>query len=105
MRIGRETRSARRRRAGKVRRRRTIILISVAAAIPIITLGILAGMFTLGLRTVAAVEQDIPSLEDQRGVSLAQTTSIYAADGTLLAYLHGVENRTVISGKAIPDRS
>ena len=103
MRIGRETRSARRRRARTVRRRRTIILISVAAAIPIITLGILAGMFTLGLRTVAAVEQDIPSLEDQRGVSLAQTTQIYAADGTLLAYLHGVENRTVISGKAIPD--
>ena len=103
MRIGRETRSARHRRARTARRRRTIILISVAVAIPIITLGILAGMFTLGLRTVAAVEQDIPSLEDQRGVSLAQTTQIYAADGTLLAYLHGVENRTVISGKAIPD--
>jgi penicillin-binding protein 1A len=103
MRIGRETRSARHRRARTVRRRRTIILISVAAAIPIITLGILAGLFTLGLRTVAAVEKDIPSLEDQRGVSLAQTTQIYAADGTLLAYLHGVENRTVIGGKAIPD--
>ena len=103
MRIGRETRSARHRRAQTVRRRRTIILISVAAAIPIITLGILAGLFTLGLRTVAAVEEDIPSLEDQRAVSLAQTTQIYAADGTLLAYLHGVENRTVISGKAIPD--
>ena len=103
MRIGRETRSARHRRAQKVRRRRTIILIGVAAAIPIITLGILAGLFSLGLRTVAAVEQDIPSLEDQRAVSLAQTTQIYAADGTLLAYLHGVENRTVISGKAIPD--
>jgi penicillin-binding protein 1A len=103
MRIGRETRSARRRRAQTVRRRRTIILVAVLAAIPIITLGILAGLFTLGLRTVAAVEEDIPSLEDQSSVSLAQTTQIYAADGTLLAYLHGVENRTVISGKAIPD--
>ncbi len=56
----------------------------------------------MGLRTVAAVEDDIPSLGDQHQVSLAQTSAIYAADGTLLAYLHGVENRTVISGKQIP---
>ncbi|MGI5940471.1 MAG: transglycosylase domain-containing protein [Thermoleophilia bacterium] len=84
-------------------RRRVIIVICIIVAIPIISLGALAGIFGLGLRTVAAVEQDIPSLEDQRDVSLAQTTQLYAADGTLLAYLHGVENRTVISGTQIPD--
>jgi len=56
----------------------------------------------MGLHAVAAVEEHIPSLDDQHQVSLAQTSSIYDADGNLLAYLHGVENRTVISGRAIP---
>ncbi len=103
MRTSRKTRSARKRRVQTARRRRWIILLAVLVAIPVITLGILAGLFSMGLRTVAAVEEDIPSLEDQRSVSLAQTSAIYAADGTLLAYLHGVENRTVIGGKEIPD--
>ena len=103
MRLGRETRSARQRRAHVVRRRRIIILIAVLAAIPLITAAILAGVLSLGLHTVAAVQKDIPELEDQNSVSLAETTQIYAADGTLLAYLHGEENRTVISGKEIPD--
>ena len=56
----------------------------------------------MGLRAVASVENDIPSLDDQHQVSLAQTSAIYDAKGNLLAYLHGVENRTVISGKQIP---
>ena len=103
MRVGRERRSARERRAQAARRRGPAILIAVIVAIPLITLGILAGVLMLGLHTVAAVEQDIPSLEAQGEVTLAETTQIYAGDGTLLAYLHGEENRTVISGKQIPD--
>jgi len=103
MRLGRETRSARQRRTHLVRRRRIIILIAVLAAIPLITAVVLAGVFTLGLHTVAAVEKDIPQLDDQAQISLAETTQIYAADGALLAYLYGEENRTVISGKQIPD--
>jgi penicillin-binding protein 1A len=102
MRVGRERRSARERRAQNVRRRRIVILIAVLVTIPLLTIGILAGLASMGLHTVAAVERDLPSLEDQGKVSLAETTQIYAADGTLLAYLHGVENRTVISGKQIP---
>jgi penicillin-binding protein 1A len=102
MKLGRERRSVRRRRAEKVHRRRIIILIAVLVAIPLIAAGIFAVILSVGLRTVAAVQNDIPSLADQHQVSLAQTSSIYAADGTLLAYLHGVENRTVISGKQIP---
>ncbi len=103
MRTGRERRSARQRRAHAVQRRRIIVLIAVLAAIPIITVGILAGVFMMGLHTVAAVEDTLLSLEHQGEVTLAETTQIYAADGTLLAYLHGEENRTVISGKQIPD--
>jgi penicillin-binding protein 1A len=103
VRVGRERRSARDRRAYAARRRRVIVLIAVLAAIPLLIAGTVALVLGLGLHTVAAVERDLPSLEDQSAVSLAETTQIYAADGTLLAYLHGEENRTVISGKQIPD--
>lgn len=61
------------------------------------------GAFTLGLRTAAAVGKDVPRLEDQGTVVLAETSRIFAADGTLLAYLHGVENRTLIGGERIPE--
>ncbi len=102
MRLGRERRSVRRRRVQKVRRRRIIILIAVLVAIPIIAAAVLAVIFSMGLHAVAAFEGEIPALSDQHQVSLAQTSSIYDADGNLLAYLHGVENRTVISGRQIP---
>ncbi len=104
MTIPSKARSAKTRRARQVKRRRIVIAACVLAAIPLVVLAVLVGFLSLGLRTVAAVEEDIPALEDQREFSLAQTTQIYAADGTLLAYLHGVENRTVISGKQIPDK-
>ena len=80
-----------------------IVLIAVIVAVPVIVLWVLAGLLMVGLRTVAAVEPDIPSLEAQRDVTLAQTSEIYAGDGTLLAYLHGEENRTVISSDKIPE--
>ena len=64
MKVGRERRSARQRRSEKVRRRRIIILVAVLVAIPLIACGIF-GVLSLGLRTVAAVQNDIPSLEDQ----------------------------------------
>ncbi len=60
------------------------------------------GVLTLGLRTAVAIGEDVPKLEDQKSVVLAETSRIYAADGTLLAYLHGVENRTLIGGERIP---
>ena len=69
---------------------------------PFLVLILGLGTFTLGLRTAAAVGEDVPRLEDQKQVVLAQTSRIYAADGTLLAYLHGVENRTLIGGERIP---
>ena len=103
MRTGRERRSARERRARVVGQRRIVILVAVLVIVPLVAIGVLAGVFMLSLRAVASVEQDLPELEDQGEVTLAETTQIYAADGTLLAYLHGEENRTVISGKQIPD--
>ena len=102
MRVGRERRSVRRRRAEKVHRRRVIILVAVLVAIPLLMAGVFAVLLSMGLHVATAVEAQIPSLADQHQVSLAQTSSIYDADGNLLAYLHGVENRTVISGRLIP---
>lgn len=69
---------------------------------PFLLLVLGLGTFTLGLRTAAALREDVPRLEDQEQVVLAQTSRIYAADGTLLAYLHGTENRTLIGGERIP---
>ena len=102
MKLGRERRSARKRRAQGVRRRRLLILIAVVVAIPLIAAGVFAVLLSLGLHAAAAVEAEIPHLSDQHEVALAETSSIVASDGTLLAYLHGVENRTVISGDQIP---
>ena len=80
-----------------------MVLVAVVVIIPLVIFWILAGVFMLGLHTVAAVQGSVPSLEAQHSVTLAQTTQIFADDGTtLLAYLHGTENRTVISGKDIP---
>jgi 1A family penicillin-binding protein len=103
MRVGRERRSARKRRAQVSKRRRIVVFLAVVVAVPRVIAWIIAGVLMLGLRTVAAVQQDLPSLAAQGDVTLAQTTQIYASDGTLLAYLHGEQNRTVISGKDIPD--
>ncbi len=57
----------------------------------------------VGMRAVASVQEAVPSLEQQGSITLAQTTEIYASDGTLLAYLHDDQNRTVIKGDKIPD--
>ena len=71
-------------------------------AVPLIVAGVLAAVFMTGLRMLSSVENSVASLESQGGVSLAQTTEIYAADGTLLAYLHDEQNRTIIGGDKIP---
>jgi len=80
-----------------------VVWIAVVVVVPLLLIGITAAVASLGLRVVAAAGQDLPNLADQSQVPLAETTYIYAADGQLLAYLHGVENRTLISGQDIPD--
>ena len=103
MRTGRERRMSRQRRARAAGRHRTSIIIGIVIAVPIIVAGTLALVFMCGLRVIASVENSLASLEGQRNVTLAQTTEIYAADGTRLAYLHEEQNRTIVSGEDIPD--
>ena len=45
---------------------------------------------------------DLPRLDDQRERPLAQTSSIYASDGSLITDLHATENRVVLTEDQIP---
>ncbi|HEY5528482.1 MAG TPA: PBP1A family penicillin-binding protein, partial [Thermoleophilia bacterium] len=103
MKLRRFNRNSRLRRHQTEQRRRSLTWIAVVVIVPLLFLIITAAVVSLALRVVAAAGQDLPNLANQTQVALAETTYIYAADGALLAYLHGVENRTVISGQAIPD--
>ncbi len=103
MKVGRERRNTRRRRARARSRRRTRFILAVVIIVPLIVAATMAGVFLLGAKTVDAVSESAPSLEAQASINLAQTTEIHAADGTLLAYLHDEQNRTVIKSDQIPD--
>jgi len=102
MRVGRERRSARQRRAHANGRRRPMVLVAVVSSFRWSS----SGSWPASSCSTAHGGRgpgSVPSLEAQHSVTLAQTTQIFADDGTtLLAYLHGTENRTVISGKDIP---
>jgi penicillin-binding protein 1A len=103
VRVGRKRRSTRRRRARAQSRRRSRFVRSVIIAVPLLIASVIATTSLLSMRAVASVQQSVPSLEAQGSINLAQTTEISASDGTLLAYLHDEQNRTVIKGDKIPD--
>jgi penicillin-binding protein 1A len=45
---------------------------------------------------------DLPRLDDQRVRPLAQTSAIYASDGSLITDLHATENRVVLTEDQMP---
>jgi len=45
---------------------------------------------------------DLPRLDDQRERPLAQTSSVYASDGSLITDLHATENRVILTPDQIP---
>ncbi len=63
-------------------------------------------LLALGALLLASCAQlrDLPILKDSdiRGISLAQSSKIYAGNGSLLTTLHGIENRTSIAFSRIP---
>ena len=66
-------------------------------------LGVLTlGAVTLGLNAAVAIGRDAPKLADQKEVVLAQTSRIYAADGSLLSYLTGPRIAPSSVGRASP---
>jgi penicillin-binding protein 1A len=92
----------RRRRQGKKRDGVGQALLIVLFLTPFFALLLGLGTITFGLRAAAAVSADLPKLEEQRKVELAETSRIFAANGDLLAYLHGVENRQIVGSERIP---
>ncbi len=72
------------------------------AIVPLMVIAIaLFGAFFAGIRVIAAVEGDLPIVADRRTPTEAQTSQIFAADGSTLAYLYGEENRTIVSSREI----
>ena len=55
----------------------------------------------LASRVVSAAMADLPVLAEEQSVSEPQTTQVFAADGSTLAYLYGTENRTVVKSQDI----
>lgn len=78
------------------------IIVAVVLLSAFLAFGAFATVGLLGFSVINSVSAGAPRLADQKSVILAETSRIYAADGTLLAYLHGVENRTIIGGDRIP---
>ena len=95
-------RAARKRRAktNNLRHRGPRAIVVVAALMAAV-LGVTAGAVLLGLNMVVAGARDLPQLGNQQPVSEAETTQIFASDGTLLAFLYGEQNRTIISSQEI----
>lgn len=104
MRIRRNASTVARFRRHRVRKREGMnqaMLVALFLAPFFVSLLVL-GTITAGLRAASAIADDIPLLEQQKKVELAETSRIYAANGDLLAYLHGVENRQVVGSERIP---
>ena len=98
MNSGRRTRLVRRRRAASGRGHRSRNILIVLALVPVVVLGLIAGVAFIGLQVAAAGATDLSrlgQLSDQQPVTEAQTSQIFASDGTTLAYLYGEQNRTV----------
>jgi len=89
--------------ASKGRRKRSkgvrILLWSLCTLL--ILLVLIVGGGYAALRIITSGSGSLPSLQDQKSITNDQTTRIYAADGSILAYIYGDQNRTVVSTQQI----
>jgi penicillin-binding protein 1A len=97
------TTATRRRRARAARGRRSLSRVGIAL-LALGALVVVAGVVLtfVGLRAAATLGNSLPSLQSEQSVPLAETTQILASDGTVLAYLYGDQNRTIISSENVP---
>jgi penicillin-binding protein 1A len=92
VRVGRRRRRERRRSGGRVLQRiRNVFLLLCAVAI----LGT-AVLFISAVDTYESVAADMPELDDYRSTELAQTSTVYDANGKVVEQLYGVQNRFVV---------
>jgi penicillin-binding protein 1A len=89
---------SRRRRNGKKKHRLLWLKITaiVVLLLTLAGLGVAAG-------AIFALSRDLPSLESLRRRPNAVNTTIYDRHGTLIAELHGAENRVLVTSNQIPD--
>jgi len=91
VRIGRRRRRARRGGGRALQRIRNLFLLLCAAAI----LGAVA-LAAGAANTYTALADEMPDLDDYRSTELAQTSTVYDADGEVVEQLYGVQNRFVV---------
>ncbi|CAA9480270.1 MAG: Multimodular transpeptidase-transglycosylase [uncultured Rubrobacteraceae bacterium] len=91
VRIGRRRRRARRGGGRALQRIRNVFLLLCAAAI----LGAVA-LVAGAVNTYTALAEEMPDLDNYRSTELAQTSTVYDADGEVVEQLYGVQNRFVV---------
>jgi penicillin-binding protein, 1A family len=96
------------RRKNKISRKSRLglkIFLSIFAVLTLaslLVLGTVGGLAFTGATIVAGFIGDLPKLETFSPTQGALTSKIYAADGTLIATLHGEENRELVSLEQMP---
>ena len=91
VRIGRRRRRARRGGGKALQRIRNVFLLLCAATI----LGAVV-LFAGAANTYRALAEEMPDLDSYRSTELAQTSTVYDADGEVVEQLYGVQNRFVV---------
>jgi len=77
-------------------------IFAVLTLASLLALGTVGGLTFTGATIVAGFVGDLPKLEAFSATQGALTSKIYAADGTLIATLHGEENRELVSLEQMP---
>ena len=91
VRMGRRRRRTRRGGGKALQRIRNVFLLLCAATI----LGTVA-VFAGAANTYRALAEEMPELDSYRSTELAQTSTVYDADGEVVEQLYGVQNRFVV---------
>ncbi|MFZ3385599.1 MAG: PBP1A family penicillin-binding protein, partial [Candidatus Hydromicrobium sp.] len=79
-----------------------ITIVAIFLAIQLLFTFVFSGILIFAFQAVASLFEDLPQLEDFSPTETALASRIYAADGTVIATFHGVENRELVSYEQIP---
>ncbi len=91
MSYGRKVRKTKKRKSGRI-----LKIFLVLVVLTTLT------FFSIGTGFLIGLAKDLPRLEDQAQAASAQTSKIYASDGTLITTFHAEQNRVIIPLSEIP---
>src|SRR5450759_4734490 len=89
-----------RRQKTTARKKRKLLWLKITAVVVLLLVIIVLGM---AAGAIFALSRNLPSLEDLRKRPNAVNTTIYDRHDTLIAELHGAENRVLVTSKGIPE--